>query len=333
MHRTAQHKPHPKQECYEGIISLTARGVGFFTLPETEEEIRIEREHIHTALHNDYVAICLRPEIKYEKRTGEVKRIITRAKEDFVGTLSSEGGRYFVVPQDRRMYTSIALSPREAEKASIGDKVLVRMLPWEAPSKEPSGEIREVIGKKGVHETEMRALALDRGIDLSFPPQVVKEAEEERRNHAETLANEVPKRRDMRGVPLFTIDPKTAKDFDDALSVEKLPEEGLFRIGIHIADVSAFVKSGTALDAEAAKRSNSIYLVDRTIPMLPHPLSTDICSLNPDEDRLAFSVILDMSEDGDIKRHWFGKTIIHSEKRFTYEEAQEVLNEGRGIFH
>ena len=228
-------------------------------MPETEEEIRIEREHIHTALHNDYVP-SVRSEIKYEKRTGEVKRIITRAKEDFVGTLSSEGGKYFVVPQDRRMYTSITLSPREADKASIGDKVLVRMLPWEAPSKEPSGEIREVIGKKGVHETEMRALALDRGIDLSFPPQVVKEAEEERRNHAEPLANDVPKRRDMRGVPLFTIDPKTAKDFDDALSVEKLPEDGLFRIGIHIPDVSAFVKKETALDAEAAKRSNSIYL-------------------------------------------------------------------------
>jgi ribonuclease R len=242
-----------------------------------------------------------------------------------------------VVPDDFRMYAPIVI-PRPPKEAGKGLKALAEIKEWKAGN-EPQGAILKVIGKKGEHEVEMESIVLERGFESSFPREVEKEArviaEEARRLLRETGSpvpeGEMKKRRDFRSTTLFTIDPANAKDFDDALSFRYIPNSKfnipLYEIGIHIADVSHYVREGAALDREARERGTSVYLVDRTVPMLPHELSNDLCSLNPDVDRLAFSAVFEMDGNGRVYEGWFGKTVIHSQKRFTYETAQESIDD------
>jgi ribonuclease R len=220
------------------------------------------------------------------------------------------------------MYARIIIPPNETKDASAGDKVYVKIISWDDPKANPIGELIKRIGKEGLNETEMEAIVLERGFDTGFPVPVEKEADA----LPQTIsAEEIGKRRDMRTTLTFTIDPKDAKDFDDALSFKKISEHE-YEVGVHIADVSHFVRENTALDTEALKRATSVYLVDRTIPMLPERLSNNLCSLRPNEDRLAFSAIFTITKDGTIKKEWFEKTVIHSAKRFSYEDAQALLD-------
>ena len=317
---------------------MTRKGFGFFAVEGQEEDLIIPQEWTLHALSGDIVKV--KPAGKYSdpmgrmppRESGKVVEIISRARETFVGTLIEEDGLTILVPDYKKMYVPIVIKDRG--DTEIGYKVLVRLASWDADKEYPLGTIEEVIGKAGVHETEMRSLALGQGFKSDFPPGVVADAKNLEKNGAEMLAEEAknPKRRDFRKVSTCTIDPFDAKDFDDALSVRKLPD-GTIEVGVHIADVSFFVAPGTELDKEAVDRATSVYLVDRTIPMLPEVLSNDLCSLKPDEDRLAVSAVFTLDADANITSEWFGETVIHSDKRFTYENAQEVLDAGKGPMH
>lgn len=328
-----KHSEQKSEQFIEDVISLTRGGIGYVSLRDKEEgEARIENHLLNTALHGDYVQVLVYPKLVRGQATGEVVSVLARAKNDFVGTFHDKKGTFIVDPQDPRFYTHILIPGNERGGARDGEKVLVRISAWDEKTRIPFGSVIEILGKPGVHETEIKAILRDRGIVDEFPKAVLEEVREIERVYKELFKKEVRERKDLRHIKTFTIDPEDAKDFDDALSVEALPN-GNYKIGVHIADVSFFVRKGTALDTEAARRSTSLYLVDRTIPMLPMVLSNDLCSLKPNEDRLAFSVIFEMSPLGEIKNQWFGKTIIHSVKRFTYEEAQRVLDQKQGALY
>jgi len=320
---------------YEGPITMTRKGFGFFSVEGREEDLLIPPEWTGHALSGDIVkveaaGVYSDPSGRMPPReAGKVVEIISRARETFVGTLIEENGLTLLAPDYKKMYVPIVILDRG--DAPLGYKAVVRLGAWAADKDYPLGTIEQVIGKAGVHETEMRSLALGQGFSSDFPPGVVSDAKQLEEHGRTILAEEAkdPNRRDFTKVPTCTIDPFDAKDFDDALSVQKLPD-GNIEVGVHIADVSYFVKPGTELDKEAVARATSVYLVDRTIPMLPEVLSNDLCSLKPDEDRLAVSAVFTLDKDANIIGEWFGETVIHSDKRFTYENAQEVLDAGTG---
>lgn len=317
-----------------GTIRVNQRGAGFFRLPvepgQKKQEAEIPSMDLGTALHGDTVTIVLSGRNRFGP-TAKVLEVTKRSKRGFAGEIvkGKLGLGLALKASDPRMYTYIALPEAAQNGAKLGDKAFVKITNWTSMREQPIGEVVKVLGRAGEHNAEMQGIILERGFDSVFPPDVEHEAE---RIRAEGLsAEEIASRRDMRGTTTFTIDPEDAKDFDDALSVKDLGD-GKFEIGIHIADVSHYVRPGTALDREAKERATSVYLVDRTIPMLPEILSNDLCSLNPNEDKLAMSAVFEMDMDGNISKEWFGKTIINSDKRFTYENAQKVLDDNDGPF-
>ncbi|MEX0651859.1 MAG: ribonuclease R [Candidatus Paceibacterota bacterium] len=312
---------------FEGIISVTGRGIGYITAEGHEEDIEIQKEALNTALNRDTVSVQIIPEKTNNRIQGKVVSVITRARTEFVGVLENKAGDFYLIPDDKRMYVNIRI-PFGYESVKENYKVLVSLSEWSNPEKEPEGTILKVLGRKGEHETEMQAIILGHSFDTDFPLAVEKAAEEIGK-HREISQEEIARRRDMRGTTTFTIDPADAKDFDDALSFKKM-DDGTFEVGVHIADVTHYVRPGDAIDEEAQHRGTSIYLVDRTIPMLPEVLSNDVCSLNPNEDKLAFSAIVTLDGEGIVKKRWFGRTVINSDKRFSYEEAQAVLDTGTG---
>ena len=323
---------------YEGPITMTRKGIGFFSHDEKKDDLIIPPEATLHALHGDIVKVestgTYRDPVGRQppREAGRVVEIISRARETFVGTLVEENGAILLAPDHKKMHVPLVVHGNA--RPYLHNKALVRMKGWEERAPYPFGEIEEVIGRAGVHEVEMRALVLGQGFRTSFPPGAEKDAAYLEANGRTMLADEIAggRRRDFRATTTFTIDPFDAKDFDDALSVRML-EGGTFEVGIHIADVSFFVKPGSNLDNEAQERATSVYLVDRTIPMLPEVLSNDLCSLRPNEDRLAVSAVFVLDSDANILERWFGETAIHSNKRFTYEEAQEVLDKGEGVMH
>ena len=333
---------------YEGVISATQKGMGFFVIPTGSTErtpkdrdksgdVFIPAEAMNHALHGDIVKVEIvgestDPKSGKRRPEGKVLEIVSRARETFVGKLVEEAGKTYLLPDYKKMYTPIEIAG--AISAPLGYKAVVRLDHWNADAAHPVGHIEEVIGEAGVHETEMRALALGQGFHSDFPPGVVEDAEKLEAEGKKMIAEEVAsgRRRDFRKIPTSTIAPFDAKDFDDALSVQKLAN-GNIEVGVHIADVSFFVKPGSAIDDEARERATSVYLVDRTIPMLPEVLSNDLCSLRPNEDRLSISAVFTLDGEANIVDQWFGETIIHSAKRFTYEEAQEVLDKGQGTLY
>ncbi len=331
------------RQVYEGPITITRTGKGFFTYDPDEEDIFVSQEGLGAAFHGDVVrleVIGKSRDIKTgaPRLNGRVQDIVSRSRELFVGKLIEESGRTLLAPDWKKMHVPFFV---KGESLPLGHKVVLRFKGWDEESQYPWGVVEEVIGPAGVHETEMRALALSQGFSSDFPPSVVSEAKTLEETGEEMIraeaavsvpwgtSHEGTARRDFRNIPTFTIDPADAKDFDDALSVRKLPD-GKIEVGVHIADVSFFVKPGNALDREARKRATSVYLVDRTIPMLPHVLSTNFCSLNPNVDRLSVSAVFVLDENAGIIDRWFGETVIHSDKRFAYEEAQEVLDKQEG---
>ena len=297
--------------------------MGFVVVEGKEDDIIIFEENLNCALDKDKVEIEIIGRDR-DRKKGRVTKVLERNKTQFVGTLEKFGKRFVFVPDDWRFYKKVDLQNFPAETKE-GTKALVLIKNWVNPNLNPKGEILQIIGQKGQHETEMQSILLDKGIVYDFPVEVEKEVEKFKDLKIENWEKE---RRDFRNITTFTIDPVDAKDFDDALSYEDLGG-GKIRVGVHIADVSHFVRPGTALDREARKRSFSTYLVDRTIPMLPEVLSNGLCSLNPNVDRLAFGAVFDIEKaSGKILGRWFGKTIINSNRRFSYEEAQEELEAG-----
>ncbi len=318
----------------KGIISVTAMGAGYVAVDGVDEDIRVEPQFLNTALHGDTVEVSLFPRIDKERISGEVMRIVRRAKIEFVGTVDKRKGSAvaFIVPDDKKMYTDIFIPPAQSRAIHHNCKALVRITAWDDPKKNPEGIIIKVLGQKGDNDVEMESIALEKGFQTGFPLKVEKEAAQCAKKSKHISPKDSAERRDFRGVATFTIDPEDAKDFDDALSFKKISNEA-YEIGVHIADVAHYVREGSELDREAQARGVSMYLVDRTIPMLPEALSNDMCSLNPGEDKLTFAAVLTVSADGHIKNAWLGRTIIHSQKRFSYEEAQKVLDEKKGVYH
>ncbi len=305
----------------EGVISITSRGTGYVAVGEDKkkgEDPEIDFKHLHTALHGDTVKILLHPK-GHGRQTGEVVEVTKRAKMRFAGVLEDEGGVIFLKPDDPKMYTDILIPNNPDSKTKINEKALVEIVSWKDASKAPIGKIISILGKPGDNNTEMESIVLERGFSARLPESLEHEAQ---RMCTEGIReNDMTGRRDFRKILTFTIDPEDAKDFDDAISFQQISKTE-FEVGIHIADVSHYVKEGSELDREARERGTSVYLVDRTVPMLPEALSNDLCSLVPNKDRLTMSAVFVLNHNADVLSEWYGRTVIHSQKRFTYEEAE-----------
>lgn len=318
---------------YEGQINISTKGIGYVKVKALDISIEISREALNKAFHGDTVKVAVtmlpfanEPDMNPQ---GKVVDIIRRAKVGYSGTLGFDKGAHCIMTNDGRMYTSIIIPNDKLNGAVQGDKVFCRIDQWDDPMAEPRGEITRVLGKPLENDAEMLSLALEKGFDDSYPPDVMREAHE---IGAKGITDEEKNnRRDFRPIVCFTVDPEDSKDFDDAISVNFL-ENGNTEVGIHIADVSHYVRPGMAIDKEASDRATSVYLVDRTIPMLPEVLSNDLCSLNPDVDRLTFSAVFTFTPAMEIIDQWFGKTVIYSHQRFSYESAQAVLDTKNGPY-
>ncbi len=311
----------------EGRLQITQRGAGFVIPTEDKEDIYVGAENLNTALNGDIVKVNVFNRGRGADRiSGEIVEIIKRNKTEFVGVLEVNANYALLDPDDPKMYAEIYIPLTKLNKAKTGDKAIARITQWNPEDNNPLGEIIEVLGKPGEHETEMHAIIAEFGFAIKFPEAVEHEAE---KLSTEITSAEIAKREDFRKILTFTIDPEDAKDFDDAISFQQL-KNGNYEIGVHIADVSHYVSPGTQLDDEALRRATSVYLVDRTIPMLPEKLSNGVCSLRPNEEKLTFSAIFEMNENGDVLKHRLGKTVIYSRRRFSYEEAQERLESGEG---
>lgn len=316
-----------KEDVFEGFIELTARGAGFVVTDDEQEDIYVAPQNIGQSLNGDRVKVRVFKRGK-SRMEGEIVAVLSRERTQFVGTIETHDKFAFLVPDNLKSGTDIYIPKEKLSGAKNGDKALVKITVWPKSSKNPYGEVVEVLGKPGSNDTEMISILCNNGIDYKFPQEVLEEAE---LIGMALDPTEVAKRRDFRDITTFTIDPADAKDFDDALSFKRL-ENGNIEIGVHIADVSYYVRPGSAMDKEALKRSNSVYLVDRVVPMLPEQLSNLACSLRPKEDKFSFSAVFEMDETGKVYGKWFGKTVIHSNRRFSYEEAQEIIEGKTGDF-
>lgn len=310
-----------------GIIDFNQSGNAYVAVENLKDDVFIHAKNVKDALQGDKVLIVTY-NFKGKKLEGSVLEVLERSRTEFVGTLQlvphKEFG--FVVCDKKTINTDIFIPKGKINGAENGDKVVVKMLEWKAGDKNPDGEIIKVLGAPGEHETEIHSILAEYGLPYSFPEEVEADADKIDRRVTD---EEVAKRRDMRKICTFTIDPKDAKDFDDALSIQRL-DNGNWEIGVHIADVSHYVVPGTMLDDEAYERATSVYLVDRVVPMLPEVLSNDVCSLRPNEDKFTFSAVFEMNDKAEVVNEWFGRTAIHSDRRFTYEEAQERIETQEG---
>lgn len=311
-----------------GIIQITRKGVGYLAFPieagvkKTLEDIEIGPEHLGGALNGDTVSVEITGTSPRTK--GNVIKVESRAKTQFVGTLKHINDQWVVLASDIKFYRPLRIA-HPPKDATAGSKVLAELLSFDGKS-DPEGKVVEVIGLAGEHRAEMNAIVLEHGFKTEFPKEVTDEAQQIEKEHAAIIASEISKRADFRDITTMTIDPFDAKDFDDALSLRKLDTDE-WEVGVHIADATFFVRPGTALDDEAVKRGTSVYLVDATIPMLPLELSGNVCSLREGEDRLAFSAVFRITSAGKVLDRRFTKSVIRSNKRFTYEEAQQILND------
>jgi ribonuclease R len=313
----------------EGKVDLTNDGSAFIvTDDEFENDIFVAPRKLRNALNGDRVKVYVYAKSKGKHKEGEVIEILQRNKMEFTGILKLSERFAFFIPDDRKMMHDIFIPMNQLNGAKNGIKAVAEITDWPADAKNPIGRIKQVLGTQGENDTEMNAILAEYGFPLSFPAEVEHESEQ----ISDTISpQEIARRRDFREVLTFTIDPFDAKDFDDAISFKYL-ESGEYEIGVHIADVSHYIAPDSALDKEALDRATSVYLVDRVIPMLPERLSNGLCSLRPNEDKLCFSAVFIMNEDAHITSEWYGKTIIHSNRRFTYEEVQEIIETKTGDY-
>jgi ribonuclease R/exosome complex exonuclease DIS3/RRP44 len=309
------------EKYYIGTLDITSNGNGYFISDDFEKDIFIPSNNLGKGLQNDTVKAYIYKRNSSNKLEADIIEIIDRDKTSFVGVLQMSKNFGFVLCDNQKMYVDIFISKARVNGAEHGDKVQVKITDWPENSKNPFGKITQVLGKPGDHNTEIHSILLEYGLPYKFETEVEKDAGS---LSLEITKEEISKRRDMRKDLTFTIDPKDAKDFDDALSFTKL-KNGNYEIGIHIADVSHYVQPNTILDNEAYNRATSVYLVDRVVPMLPEILSNGACSLRPNEEKLTFSAVFEINEKAQILNEWFGRTVTYSDKRFAYEEAQVII--------
>jgi len=310
-----------------GTVDMTQHGYAFLVSEGSDDDVFIARNNLKNALDGDLVKVIVYPARKQRTRSeGEVVEILERARDTFVGTVEISRNYAFLLPDSRKMPFDIFIPLEKLKGVEHGQKAIARIIDWPKKVKNPFGEIVDILGYPGENDTEMHSILAEFELPYKFSAEVEAYAE----NIPDGIsAEEIKKRRDFRKVPTFTIDPADAKDFDDALSLQPL-EGGLWEVGIHIADVSHYVRTKTILDNEAFDRATSVYLVDRVVPMLPEKLSNGVCSLRPNEDKLCFSAVFKMNEQGEVLDEWFGRTVIHSARRFSYEEAQKIIESGEG---
>ena len=310
-----------------GTIDMKQTGKAY-VIPNNEamEDIMISANNTRHALHGDTVKVLLFPARRMHKQEGQVVEIIQRAKTRFVGRIQLQNHFAFLIPDNKSMAVDIFIPLENLCNARNGDKALVEMTEWPKHLNNPVGKVVQVLGKPGDNNVEMQSILAEFDFPLSFPKEVEKAAD---KITMDIPDEEIARRKDFRPITTFTIDPADAKDFDDALSFRKL-DNGNYEVGVHIADVSHYVVQNGAIDHEAYNRGTSVYLVDRTIPMLPERLCNGVCSLRPNEDKLCFSAVFEMNNDAVVINKWFGKTIINSDRRFSYEEAQAVIETGQG---
>ena len=318
-----QHRPH-----YEGVADMTQSGAVYVRVEGLDNDIFVNPRNTANALDGDRVEVAVLHRGRDGKFEGEITRILERNRKTYVGIAEVGAHQIFVRADSRRMPMDIYLPKRDCPEVHDGEKVVVRIVDWLPGSKSPVGELVERLGVAGNNDTEMHAILAEYELPYRFDEEVEEAA---KAIDGSITAREIAARRDFRKVTTFTVDPADAKDFDDALSVRRI-RDGVWEIGVHIADVTHYVKPHSVLDDEAVERGTSVYLVDRTVPMLPERLSNELCSLRPNETSLCFSAVFTLNENLDILEEWFGRTVIHSDRRFTYAEAQEVIETGRGDF-
>lgn len=308
-------------EYHTGILDLSAKGSGYIICDAFDDDVFVASNNINKALNGDEVEFYVYKRRKRGRMEGEITQVLNREKNEYVGVIQLHDKYAFVIADNTKMYKDIFVPINKTFKAEDGDKVLVRIEDWPEKADSPNGKVIQVLGKPGDHNTEIHAILAEYGLPHEFPYEV-----EDYANKLNTsiTEEEIANRRDMRKDLTFTIDPKDAKDFDDALSFEVL-DNGLYEIGIHIADVSHYLEEGTVLDDEAYERATSVYLVDRVVPMLPEVLSNVACSLRPHEEKYTFSAVFQINDKAEIKNEWFGRTVTYSDARYAYEEAQAVI--------
>lgn len=316
------------KETLTGKVDMTASGTAYIVVEERTQDIYISEQNLGHALHGDIVKVKILKVKKSGQAVGKIIEILQRERTEFVGILEKSAKFAFLIPDSRRMSVDIFIPLDKLNGAKNGMKAIAKIKDWPNDADSPFGEIIEVLGMPGENETEMNSIMAECGLPSKFPDAIEKEAA---KLDTKIHAAEVKKRKDFRNVTTFTIDPVDAKDFDDALSIKKL-DNGNWEIGIHIADVSHYLKEGTPLDKEAYERATSVYLVDRVVPMLPEVLSNFACSLRPNEDKYTFSAVFEMDDNAQLHNEWFGRTVINSNKRFAYEDAQRIIEGAEGEF-
>ncbi len=327
--RNGAYKFHAKSTIKTGVVDHVSARFAYIVMGEGEDDIWVSSDSLHGALDGDTVNVAVFAHTTGRRPEGEVTEVLQRKRDEFVGVLELRAKYGFVVPDNRKMYTDIYVKKEDLKGAESGEKVIVKVTKWPTDGDEkPEGTIIRLLGRAGEHEAEMHSIMAEFGLPFEFPEEVEAESNA---IPTEIPEAEIARRLDLRGVLTFTIDPVDAKDFDDALSIRKL-ENGNWEIGVHIADVTHYVKPDSALEREAFRRATSVYLVDRTIPMLPEKLSNGLCSLRPNEDKLTFSAVFELDHNAKIKSQWFGRTVIHSDRRYAYEEVQDILEKGEGDF-
>ena len=310
----------PPSHLHEGTLDVNSQGNGYLISDELEEDIFIDRRHFNKAFHGDTVSFKIMKSTGKRRKQGIVVHIIKRQKKEYVGVVEKFDDGFFVQPKNINL--PFLLSQEDIGKAKLGDCVLVSIKEWKPKSNYPKVVVKEIFGKPGNHETEIHTIMVTHGLPWNFDKEINEHALQLK---TEITKDEIAVRRDFRNVLTFTIDPKDAKDFDDAISFNPISKD-LFEVGIHIADVSHYVQPGSVLDKEAYQRATSIYLVDRVVPMLPERLSNQICSLRPNEEKLTFSAVFKITSSGQVKSEWYGKTVILSDARFAYKEVQHIIS-------
>ena len=314
----------------KGTLDVTKSGIGYVETLEDVGDILVRQHDFNTALHGDTVRVKITKEnFKSGRREGKITEVVSRKQTEFIGHLQLNANFAFFIPDTEKPMPDIFIPTENINNAKDKDRVIVKLIKWDKGDKKPVGKVINIVTAEAENNIAMKEILAEAGFSLSFPDEVLNESNQ----LPEILIEaEISKRKDYRNTLTFTIDPLDAKDFDDAISIKKITDD-LYEIGVHIADVSYYVQPNSALDEEAYKRATSVYLPDRVSPMLPEKISNELCSLRPNEDKFTFSAVFEISTKGNIKKSWLGRTVIHSNQRFTYEDVQTVIEEGKGLYH
>ncbi len=318
-----------QQHQAKGTLDITRSGIGYIVVADGSGDVLVRPGDFNTALHGDTVRVkVIKENMRTGKKEGRITEVVQRRQTEFVGTLQMATNFAFFIADSDKPMPDLYIPLENINGAKNKDKVVARLVKWDKDDKKPVGEVVSVMQPEDVNDMAMKEILAENGFPLTFNDEVMEESE---RLPDVISQSEIKKRKDFREILTFTIDPVDAKDFDDALSIRKL-RTGVYEIGVHIADVSHFVEPGTQLDEEAYKRATSVYLPDRVNPMLPERISNELCSLRPNEDKLTFSAVFQINSKAEVKQYWLGKTVIHSDHRFTYEDVQEIIESGEGKY-